>query len=311
MAIVRLANPTLDDFQAAGRICEIRWPFLRSLHTRERFLAFQRMGVELIVAREGERLDGVCFALPCRYQLAGGAVEWVNLFQLATRPEARNVGALMMMRIMGLYPTVVSIGVTPEITPLYVALRWKRYDDIWRGVHPLDMRRMAEDYGDRLSEPWMRVTFRAVAQVYNLGAPVAEKLLGIGVPHRTWSPKEASDPQLRAKGATLASYSPLFQSGSGPVSVDAGGVGRVLTTYQEGWGSLREHARLWRGLRGRGAKLCEVLATSAQAKRRLLALGYLPIPMPMWYVDKAGMAPKLIQAMQRNEVSFFHTDKSV
>jgi hypothetical protein len=309
--IARVAQPTLDQFQAAAEICEIRWPFLRPQHTRERFQALQKLGVELIAAREGDRLQGVCFALPCRYEFDGDLVEWVNLFQLATRPETKNIGALILMRIMSLYPTVVSLGVTEEATRMYVALRWKRYDEVWRGVHPIDMKRMADDYGERLQEPWKRGALRALAGVYNVCASPVEAALGAGVPCGRWDPASARSAQLREKGTVVGAYFPLLRCGGSTRFVDAGGTARVLNSYRDGWGGLREHARMWRELRRRGAKLCEVLATTAAAKDRLLRLGYAAVPMPMWYQDKNGMGAKLIAAMQRNEVSFFHTDKSI
>jgi len=309
--IVRLARPSLAEFQTAGEICELRWPFLRALHTRERFEALQRLGVELVVARDGGRMDGVCFALPCRYELGGETVEWASLFHLATRPETKNIGALMMMRLMSLYPAVVSIGVTDEATRLYVALRWKRYDGLWRGVHPVDMKLMAAAYVDRLHQPWQRFAFRALSGVYNVAGSLAEAALSWGVPCRQWEPSSTPDSRLAAKGALMATYLGMFSSGKRTSFVDWAGVGRGLNSFPEGWGGLREHARIWREFRRRGVKLCEVLATTPEAKVRLLRLGYVPMAMPMWYVDKNGMAGKLIEALKRNEISYFHLDKSI
>jgi len=299
----------MAEFQAAGSVCEIRWPFLASVHTPQRFEAFQKLGVELVVARSGDRMDGVCFVLPCRFTLNGDVIEWASLFQLATRPETRNIGGLMMMRIMHLYPTAVAMGVTDEATKMYVALRWKRYDHVWRGVHPIDMKRFAADYGERFPAEWQRRSLRVIAGAYNVMAGLGEMLLSLGVRCHKWD--EDAAPALREKGATIASYFPMFRCGCSTGVVDAGGTGRVLNSFGGGWGGLREHARAWRELRARGAKLCEVLASSPEARTRLVRLGYVPVPMPMWYVEKNGMGGKLIAALRQNEVSFFHTDKSI
>jgi hypothetical protein len=309
--IARLERPTPADFQSAAAICETRWPFLRPLHTPQRFRAFERLGVELIIARQGGRFEGVCFALPCRHDLGGDVVEWVNLFQLATRPEAKNVGGLLMLRIMSLYPTAVSLGVTAEATRMYVAMRWKRYDDVWRCVHPVDMRRLAADYGERLTRPWTRATLKHVAGAYNAGAGALETIVGLGAGCESWNPASAPTPALRAKAEAMAASFDLLSCGPHTRAVNVGGTARVLDSYREGWGTLRAHAGLWRELRRRGAKLCEVLATTPEAKSRSRLLGYAPLPMPLWYTDKNGMGSRLVEALKRNDVSFFHTDKTI
>lgn len=74
--------------------------------------------------------------LPCRVENGADSVEWVSLFQLATRPETKNIGGIMMLKIMSTYPAVIGLGVTPDAEALYKALRWHCYADVWRGVHP-------------------------------------------------------------------------------------------------------------------------------------------------------------------------------
>lgn len=306
MDIARIASPTLEDYFAAAEVCETRWQYLRPLHTAARFEGFQRMGVELVVARQGARFDAVCFVLPCTFNFHGEAVEWASLFQLAARPDSGNAGAMLLLRIASAYPAVISMGVTEEATRMYQALRWKCFPDVWRGVHPIDLRRMADDYAGRLDAGWQRVGLKAVAGLYNLFCAPLEAAVAAGVPCVKLEPAA-----LEPKAQWIASYVDVLQAGAAPRFVEAGGIGRVLNAYCSGWGSLRAHARVWRELRRRGAKFCELLATTPEAKSRALRLGYYPIRMPAWYQERNGMATKVIEAIRRNELSFLHTDKSI
>lgn len=144
---------------------------------------------------------------------------------------------------------------------------------------------MADDYAGRLRAGWQRAGLKAVAGLYNLFAAPLEAALAAGV---TCSKPEPAS--LEPKAQWIASY---------------------LDTYRSGWGSLRAHARVWRELRRRRAKFCELLATTPEARSRALRLGYYPIRMPAWYQERNGMATKVIEAIRRNELSFLHTDKSI
>jgi hypothetical protein len=311
MEVVRIAQPTPDDFRAAAAVCELRWPYLKDLHTPCRFEMFRELGVQLMVAREGDTFLGVCFALPCRCRVGSEVVEWVNPFQLASRPETKNVGGLIMMRIMSAYPAVISMGVTDEATPLYKALRWKYYGDIWRGVHPIDLRRMAADYSDRLS-PLMLRAVRAAAGVYNVASrfgvePALAMGLGCG-PQATRS----ADALLQDKERLIASCFGIFVAGTtGLAFTNVGGIGRVLSTPDGGWANLRHHAAMWRHLRRSEAKFCEMLVASPEARRRARRLGYVLVRMPAWYIEKNGAATKVLEAARLGMLSFLHTDKSI
>ncbi len=304
MEILRVSKPTIDEFVAAGEICELRWSYLKPLHTRERFAVLQKMGVELILARQEGRLDGVCFALPCRFEAQAGPIEWVSIFQLATRPETKNLGGLMMMKIMSTYPAVVGMGVTAEAELLYKALRWGCYPDVWRGVHPVDLRRMAADYGNRM-RGWQRAAVAVVAGIYNAVCRPLEAVLASGAPTRRMQGGQSNRAEL------IATYSDVFVSGDALQVVNTAGIGRILNPAAEGLGTLSQHARVWRELRLRGAKFCEVLLASDGAKRRAQRLGYVPLRMPLWYKERNGMVSRLLQVLQRDEISFLHTDKSV
>jgi hypothetical protein len=311
MNIVRIVEPTPDDFRAAADVCELRWPYLKALHTPCRFEMFEKLGVELVVAREGAVFTGVCFVLPCRCRVGSDVVEWVSLFQLASRPEAKNVGGLLMMRIMSAYPAIISMGVTDEVVPLYKALRWKYYGDIWRGVHPIDLRRMAADYSDRLSGPVLGA-LRGVAGVYNAVSRLAlEPALSLGLACRAVT-EPSQDPLLHQKERLVASCFGIHVAGAdGPAFTDVGGVGRVLSSPAGGWASLRHHAAMWRQLRLRNAKLCEILLASPDARRQAMRRGYIPLRMPAWYMEKNGAASKVLEAARLGTLSFLHTDKSV
>src|SRR5450756_106761 len=171
MDIQRLSRPSLEQFAQAAEICHLRWSYLAGL---------QKLGVELVVAEENGRMEGVCFVLPASGELDGERIDWVYLFQLATRPEAGNIGGMLMWRIMSLYPAILSMGVTDVAERMYQVLRWKRYDNVWRGVHPLRLSRMLEDYGGRIASPWRLRALRALACAYDLLAPPLEALLGWG-----------------------------------------------------------------------------------------------------------------------------------
>ena len=165
MEILHLAHPSLEEFQQAAEVCHLRWSYLAELDTPARFEGLQQLGVELVMARENQRVEGVCFVLPVERQFQGATISWVHLFQLATRPEAGNLGALLMFRLMTLYPTILSLGVTDMAERMYQVLKWKRYDQVWRGVHPINLARMLDDYGDRIRSPWQRRALRMLAGV--------------------------------------------------------------------------------------------------------------------------------------------------
>jgi hypothetical protein len=262
--------------------------------------------VELVVAEENGRMEGVCFVLPANGELDDKPISWVYLFQLATRPEAGNIGGMLMWRIMSLYPAILSMGVTDVAERMYQVLRWKRYDNVWRGVHPLKLSRMLEDYGGRIASPWRLRALRALACAYDLLAPPLEALLSWGVSCRVWKP---AGEQLSKKDV-VASYLEWFRTPQ-VEAVDAGGAGRIAGGAGLGLAALRQHAALWRALRRRDAKFCEMLLVSPAAKRRARCLGYVPLAMPAWYWDKSGVLEKWLAGLPQREFSFLDTDKIV
>jgi hypothetical protein len=127
---------------------------------------------------------------------------------------------------MSLYPAILSMGVTDVAERMYQVLRWKRYDNVWRGVHPLRLSRMLEDYGGRIASPWRLRALRALACAYDLLAPPLEALLCWGVPCRAWKP--AGEHGASSKKHVVAGYLEWFCTQQ-VEAVDAGGAGRLTT----------------------------------------------------------------------------------
>jgi hypothetical protein len=304
MDIRRIAHPSLNEFTQAAEICHLRWSYLAALDTPARLAGLQELGVELVVAEENGRMEGVCFVLPSGGELDGERIEWVYLFQLATRPESGNIGGMLMWRIMSLYPAILSMGVTDVAERMYQVLRWKRYDKIWRGVHPICLARMFEDYGSRIQHTWQRHALRIIAAVHDLVVPPMETLLGWGVPCPVWKP--GGEPT--GKREVVAGYLEWLRAPT-LEAVNAGGAGRIAGNPRLDLSALREHAALWCALRRDGAKFCEVLLPSPAAKRRAWRLGYIPLSMPAWYWDKTGELAKWLTSLPQREFSFLDTDK--
>jgi hypothetical protein len=88
-----------------------------------------------------------------------------------------------------------------------------------------------------------------------------------------------------------------------------GGTARLLTPLAAG--SLRQHAAVWRALRRRGARLCEVLLYSEEDRGRAWRKGYIPIPLQVWCWDKQGILARAIPALRERGFTFFDTDKVI
>jgi hypothetical protein len=309
MEIVRLTQPSLEDFQRASEVCEQRWPYLSGLNRPDRFAVFAQLGVELVLVREQNRIDGVCFVLPANVEAVDGWIPCVWLFQLAMRRGKENLSTFLILRIMKAYPVVLTIGVTREAERLYRVLKWNCYPSVWRAAHPIDLCRLAEDYRDRL-RPWQQRLLAAGGVFYNFAARIVEFLLAgsASLPDPTALPAGPLQDKLRA----IATYLPLFAAGraDGRVqTVALYGIGRIVQDEAKGWRALRSHTRLWRQLRSRDVKLCEMLVASEQAKTRARWLGYLSMPMPIWYWDPAQSLAQHLEPFVGTGLSFLHTDK--
>jgi hypothetical protein len=301
--IRRFVSPTLDEFAQAAEVCYTRWTYMRDLDSPARFRAFQELGVELCAMIDAKgSMQSVGYLIPSQMELTGETLRWYYMFHVAARPSSAGAGAMLVKQVMQWYAAIFGMGITPDAEKLYQAFQWQPYDTFWRGVHPVNLTRMLNDYGNHIPGAWQRRLLRASAGIYNLTAGILELALSIGAHCDPWRPVHQGKPRV------LANYLALLTSG--PVrAADVGGVGRILTLPEEG--SLREHAAIWRALRRRNAKFCELLLPSQTARRRAIRLGYIPLRLPVWCWDKQGILARAIPALRQKGISFLDTDKVV
>ncbi len=301
-AFRRIESPTLDQFAEAAEVCYTRWPYMRELDSTARFNAFQTLHVELcaLVNAKGV-MQCVGYLLPSSVQADGETLSWHYLFQVASRPEAAGAGALLIRQIMKWYPAIFGMGITPDAERLYQAFRWQPHSGFWRGVHPLNLPRLLKDYGERISRPWLRRVLTVSAGVGSFFLSQAENLIGFGGSAAPWEPAEG-------KGSAVRGHLRLFSFGE-VRAADVGGAGRVLSLPQSG--SLRQHAVVWRALRRRKARFCEILLYSEADRRRAWRLGYIPIALQVWCWDPGSLLSRAIPALRDRGFSFFDTDKVV
>jgi hypothetical protein len=319
----RIVQPTILDFEAASAVCYARFPYQRGLDSPERFAGFQKLGVELAVMRGADGdFQCVCFLLPSEITIAGETLRWYYMFQVANLPTAAGAGGLLIRRVMQWIPSIFGMGITPDAETLYKAFRWKPFSGFWRGVHPVNLSKMIEDYGARIDKPWKRTVLEAGSGLYNAVSVPAEWLLSGGGVANAWDGKtwdggncdnkdgeqDKRTARGEAKSAILGTYLPLFESG-GLRAADVGGAGRLLTPV--GAGSFSDHVALWRALRVRGAKFCETLLHSREACRSAKRLGYLPIELQVYCWDKGGVLERAIPELRRRNFTFLDTDKTV
>jgi hypothetical protein len=302
--IQRLTSPSLEDFARAAEVCYTRWEYMRELDSEARFRGFQQLGVELCAMVDAAgTMHSVAYLIPAQMEAGGDTLSWYYMFQVASRPSAAGAGALLVRQVMKWYPAIFGIGITPDAERLYQAFRWQPHGGFWRGVHPVNLSRMVQDYGERIPQTWLRYLLRATGGAYNITGRVLETLLGAGARCRAWEPGKTS-----GKPHALAGYLGLLECGA-TRAADVGGVGRVLSLPNGG--SLREHAAIWRALRKRNAKLCEMLLYSEEARARSKRLGYVPVRLQVWCWDPQGVLARAIPVLRERGFSFLDTDKVV
>ena len=120
LTIERVENPAREHFRKAHQLTVTWWPHFATLDRDERFVLFDKLGVELVLAWQEDDLVGACLILPDT--IGGQPVVWLSNF--CSHPKARNAGALMLMRMMKWYETILCTGVTAEAAEVYLALRW-------------------------------------------------------------------------------------------------------------------------------------------------------------------------------------------
>ena len=298
----RIAAPSLEDFHEAAEVCYTRWPYMRELDSEARFRAFQQLHVELSVLMDANGVTQcVGYLVPSSIEVGGETLTWYYMFQVASRPEAAGAGSLLVRQIMKWYPAIFGMGITPDAEKLYHAFQWRQYPGFWRGVHVLNIRRFVKDYGSRIASESKRRLLSSTAGLGNVAGSIAESVLSLGAVAAPWNPDTG-------KGAAVKTYLDLV--GSGEVhAADVGGTARLLTPVSAG--SLRQHAAVWRALRRRGARLCEVLLYSEEDRARAWRKGYIPIPLQVWCWDKQGILSRAIPALRERGFTFFDTDKVI
>jgi hypothetical protein len=188
---------------------------------------------------------------------------------------------------------------------LYKAFKWIYFGDVWRAVHPLNLDRMMDDYGARVTNPWRRTLLHSGAGLYNGGGRLIESLLSKGIQCEAWRP-----PDQDRKAAAVVSYLRSYRAGE-VRAINVGGIGRICNRPAEGVGSLRGHAAIWREMRRDGVKACEMLIHSSEFRGRAMRLGYYPIRLPVWYWDKQDCMRPALELLRGGQMSFLDTDKIV
>ncbi len=226
-------------------------------------------------------------------------------FQVAMREGRENLAPFLLLHLAKTYPVALAIGITPRMEKLYQALKWKCYPDLWRAVHPIELGRMAEDYRDRL-KPWQRTALGASGVFYNAVWRVLEMLLASApVP----GPPQPEPGPLARKLELILPYAAGVQADRGRLqAVELYGVGRIVRDAAVPDG-LRHHARLWRELRRRRAKFCEFLVASPEDRRRARWLGYVCLPLPLYYSDPGQRLGQWFGEYVRSGFTFLNTDK--
>ena len=300
--IERIVEPTLEDFQQASEVCYTRFRYQRRLDSPARFAAFQKMGVELVVLRDtNHAMQCVGFLVPAELELNGEILAWHYMFQVASRPAVAGAGGLLIRQIMQWYPAIFGMGITPDAEKLYKLFRWQPFEGFWRAVHPIHLRRSLNDYGNRIEKPWLLTALRLCSGLYDALSVPIELALSLGRSARPWAGE-------CGKSAILGTYLGLFRMG--PLAAgDIGGIGRVFT--QADIGSISQHAALWRVLRRRGSKLCEMLITNEQLRHSAILRGYVPLPLQVWCWDKQGVLARAIPVLRRRGMTFLDADKTV
>ena len=298
----RLETPSLGQFAEAAEVCYTRWDYMRELDSPARFEAFQKLKVELCVLVNADGvMQCVGYLVPSRVEVNGETLRWYYMFQVASRPEAAGAGALLIRQVMKWYPAVFGMGITPDAERLYQAFRWQPFEGFWRGVHPLNVPRLLKDFGGRITDPRLRRLSEGSAGLANFFGTSAEMICSLGAGAVPWKP-------LDGKGAVVGTYLGMFCCGE-VRAADVGGTGRLLSSI--GTGTLRQHAAIWRVLRKRGARLCEVLLSSEKERKRAWLTGYIPIPLQVWCWDREGILARAIPALRARGFTFLDTDKVI
>ncbi len=280
-----------------------------------------KLGVELILAQEEDMLQGVCFVLPDRYNNEGVTDNFAWLFNLVVTKEAKNLAALMLFRIMNWYPAIMCIGVTDGAAKLYNAMRWKKYEGIWRCVHPIKLSAMVKRYKERLKNPYKILVLKAVGLIYDTVMLFLESITLLASNIKMAKFIRSSDLNLRkpplnygSKLKIISTYRDiyvLFWRNRIIKVVDWNGIGRVVQDDFDGLIKFIAHLKLWQKLREENIILSEYIATSKKSKIKAMLCGYIPIKMPIYFWDKNIKLNNFIKNIEQSNFNFASCDKII
>ena len=312
--IEQVQSPSKEQYREAHRLCATHWTHLDSLDLDARFALFEHLAVELVLARDGQKLLGVCFVLPDSVSSASGILPVVWLFNLYVLPESQNLGALMLMRMMHWYSPIMCIGVTAQAGQIYRALRWQCFEQVWRCVHPINLSAAVSQFGQNVSAGWLRVILRMAGVIYNPLMRVLDHLLSMGIGAQNVegldldrAPQKLPQNSVE-RSALVATYLMAFET-AGLMAVEIGGIGRLVRDDLNGLQRVREHARLRRALRKQGVVMTEFIASSVSDKKRALWCGAMPISMPIYYWDPDDLLAGFFAEFDRSDFTFASCDK--
>lgn len=315
MKIERIIKPDLQQYKEA---MQFSGDFLGHIITPivwERYEVLQQLGVELILASEKDRIFGVCFVLPDEFTGPQGVRGFVWLFGMIATPEAKNIGALMLFKIMNWYPAIMCIGVTEIAAKLYQALRWKKYDRIWRCVHPIKLRTMVNLFHQRIAGSGWMPLIKVVAWVYDL---LVSPLLSL-ISYRFQVEKVASARSELVHGTKeqrkvnlVATYSNVIRMTDKKniiEVVESDKAGRIVRDDFSGWKRLLIHLQLWKAIKKQDVIYTEYIVTSERDSKQAICLGYLPLKMPIYYWDKTNLLCPFFSNLEGSTFNFASCDK--
>jgi hypothetical protein len=309
--INRITKPSFKQYQDAVRFTAEQWKEINPSDCRERYEALLRLRFELILAQEEDKIQGTCFVLPDKFSGPSAEHRFVWLFGMIVCPAAKNLGALMLFKIMSWYPAILCIGVTEEAAKLYQALRWKKYGEVWRCVHPIRLTDMLEHYKNRLPDSLKINLLKAGGLVYELLMFIIELLLRPAC----WVKKvrfSTHEQIINNKLNIISRYRKIYfiiGEDKAVAAVDVDGIGRIVRDDFVGGKRFLAHLKLWRNLINHGIIYCEYIATSKKDMRQALIYGYLPINMPIYYKDKNNILTTYFNNIQNKKFTFLSTDK--
>ena len=286
----------------------------------ERLDAWKIYKVELIIAQESDNIQGVCFVLPGNFCNPEEELTYVWLFGMVTSPQARNLGALMLFKIMAWYPAIMCMGVTEEAAKLYQALRWKKYDRIWRCVHPICLKDMLEHYKERLKGSpkntflkffgWIYERFFSLIEtLFNSVSQIMNYTVSLGILPNLIQP-DSDDKKL----AEISKYRKIYtviSKNKNLISIEVSKIGRIIRDDFRGINRYIAHFKLWHELRARKNIYCEYIITNEKGKRQAYFYGYIPFQMPIYYFDKSNYLINFFKNIENNNFSYLSCDKLI